>query len=181
MNLIESLSKLKDFRRSEGKRYPLAPMLIIAIMSIICGYPRYREITRFAKANKDELKKEFGLKRDQMPSHVTFRELIQKTDFKEVNLIFENWAKNYVKIEKGDWLSIDGKAIASTVSNYDNSYQNFVSLVSIFSHKRGQVLKAAQLHSSKKSEIMTVKELIQMLDLEGVVFTMDALHCQKKL
>jgi len=35
MNLIESFSEIKDFRRAEGKRYPLLPMLLIVIMSII--------------------------------------------------------------------------------------------------------------------------------------------------
>jgi len=54
MNLIESFSEIKDFRRAEGKRYPLLPMLLIVMMSIICGRPRYREIAKFADANKDE-------------------------------------------------------------------------------------------------------------------------------
>ncbi len=32
----------------------------------------------------------------------------------------------------------------------------------------------------KRSEIPLVRELIKMLDLEGAVFTLDALHCQKE-
>jgi hypothetical protein len=56
-----------------------------------------------------------------------------------------------------------------------------VSLVSVFSHKRGQVLKTARLENQKRSEIPTVRALIEALDLQGVVFSLDALHCQKKL
>jgi hypothetical protein len=181
MNLIESFSQIKDFRRAEGKRYPLIPMLIIVIMSIICGRPRYREIAKFADANKEEFCKFFGLKRNHMPSHVTFREIIAKTDFQQVCQAFEKWAKDYVPVQKGDWCSIDGKAIRSTVSDYDKSYQNFVSLISVFAHKQGQVIGVASLYNGKSSEIPAVEQLIRMLGLEGIVFSMDALHCQKKL
>jgi len=44
MNPAEAFSEIEDFRRPQGRRYPLAPMLIIVIMSIACGYSAYREI-----------------------------------------------------------------------------------------------------------------------------------------
>ncbi len=180
MNLVEAFSEIEDFRRPQGRRYPLAPMLIIAIMSIACGYSAYREIEKFAKANAKILTELFCLSRKEMPSHVTIRTLIQNTDFGHLRRIFENWSRQYVTVGAGDWLSIDGKAITSTVSDYDNSYQDFVSLVSVFSMKRGQVVGFDILHNKKSSEIPTVECLIRLLDLENVVFTMDALHCQKK-
>ncbi len=34
--------------------------------------------------------------------------------------------------------------------------------------------------NSKESEIPVVKQLIETLDIKGVTFTLDALHCQKK-
>ena len=36
------------------------------------------------------------------------------------------------------------------------------------------------MENKKQSEIIAVQDLIQLLDLSGVVFTIDALHCQKK-
>ena len=36
------------------------------------------------------------------------------------------------------------------------------------------------MENKNESEINVVRELIELLDLSGVVFTMDALHCQKK-
>ncbi len=132
MNLVEAFSEIEDFRRPQGRRYPLAPMLIIIIMSIACGYSAYREIEHFAKADIEILSGLFCLRQKKMPSHVTIRTLIQNSDFGQIRRIFDNRSRQYVSIEAGDWLPIDGKAIASTVSNYDNSYQDFVSLVSIF-------------------------------------------------
>jgi hypothetical protein len=76
---------------------------------------------------------------------------------------------------------IDGKSIKGTVQNYENEYQNFVSIVSIFAINRGQVLSLDKLENKKSSEIATVQNLVAALDIEGMVFSLDALHCQKKL
>ena len=180
MDLIKSLRQIKDFRRGAGMRYQLVPVLLIIIISIISGRNGYREIAKFADANKKIFLKFFDKKRTKTPSHVTIREIIKGIDFDELLNIFEQWALQFVEIEKGDWLAIDGKALGSTVTDYSNEYQNFVSLVSVFSHKKGQVLKVGKLENKKSSEIPTVKGIIELLDLKDVVYTLDALHCQKK-
>ena len=41
------------------------------------------------------------------------------------------------------------------------------------------MLATGKVELGKKSEIATVKQLIEMLDLKGVIFSLDALHCQK--
>lgn len=181
MSLIESLRQVPDFRRKQGRRYPLIAVLLMTIMSIMSGRCRYREIAAFAKANQKEFLKFFHMKkRKRLPSHVTFREVLKGVDFDDVINAFNQWAAQYVTVEPDEWFAMDGKALASTVTDQERSYQNFVSLVSVFSHKRGQVLKTAKLENKKRSEIPTVRELIEALDLQGVVFSLDALHCQKK-
>jgi hypothetical protein len=181
MTLLESLHQVPDFRRRQGQRYPLIAVLLITIMSIISGRCRYREIAAFARANQKELLKFFLLKkRKRLPSHVTFREVIKGVSFDAVIAAFNQWAAQYVRLEAEEWMAMDGKALASTVTDAHTAYQNFVSLVSVFSHKRGQVLNTAKLENHKSSEIPTVRAIIAVLDLHGVVFSLDALHCQKK-
>ncbi len=53
-------------------------------------------------------------------------------------------------------------------------------MVSAFTHERGEILGIKVMENKKQSEIVAVQDLIQLLDLSRVVFTMDALHCQKK-
>jgi predicted transposase YbfD/YdcC len=53
-------------------------------------------------------------------------------------------------------------------------------LVSVFSVQRGIVLGCKKIENKKESEIPKVQELIKALDIEGEIFTLDALHCQKK-
>lgn len=179
MNLLSHLSQIKDFRRKQGQRYPLEAVLLIIVMGVMSGRYGYREIESFAKANKRAMLKRLNIKKKILPSHVTIREIIMNVDFNSLNDAFFKWSTNYVTISKKEWLSIDGKAIKPTLVEYDKSYQNFVSLVSVFTQKRGQVIKAVKYENKKVSEIAVVQELLEMLDLKNVVFTFDALHCKK--
>jgi hypothetical protein len=156
-------------------------MLLISIMSVIAGRLGYREMDAFTKANAKIFKKFFTSKSKHLPSYVTFRTIIKNVDFEQVIEAFHKWAQQYVTIEAEEFISIDGKALGSTVTEYSTSYQNFVSLVSVFSHKRGQVIGVSKYESKKESEIYVVEEIIKLLDLKDVTFTLDALHCQKKL
>ncbi|MBP5976890.1 hypothetical protein HW132_30250 [Brasilonema sp. CT11] len=94
---------------------------------------------------------------------------------------FNTWAQNYVDLEVSEWCAADGKSIKGTVKHYDSSSQNFVSIVSIFACKRGLVVGMEKFENQQKSEIQVVQDLITALDLQGVVFSFDSLHCQKKL
>ena len=59
------------------------------------------------------------------------------------------------------------------------AYQNFVNLVSVYSSRQGVVLAAQQFESKQSSELKVVQTVLDGLQLEGVVFTLDALHCKK--
>lgn len=181
MNLIEGLNQVKDFRRKQGQRFSLTSVLLIIIMGIMSGRYGYREIYSFAKANQKELIKRMKIRHKKIPSHVTIREIIMNIDFDLLNQAFYQWASAYVAIDKDEWISIDGKSIRSTIENYKQSYQNFVSLVSVFTQKRGQIIKTSAFENKKVSEISVVEQLIETLDIKDVTMTLDALHCQKKL
>lgn len=179
-SLIDYLKQLKDFRRKQGQRFSLELMLIIILMAIMNGSKSERSIARFAENNKKELIKRLKISRKQVPSRSSLKRTIEKIDFKKLEEMFYQWSLNYVKIDKNEWISVDGKSIKGTVTNPNNSEQNFTSLVSLFASKRKQNLKVSKFKSKKESEIPVVQELIKMLDLEGITFTLDALHCQKE-
>lgn len=178
--LIETLSEIEDPRRGEGKRHPLAFVLILIIMATMSGYYGYRGIGDFIKRNEKDLIKYFKPNKNRLASYSTIRRVMSGIKYDDFTNKFYQWAKDYIQIDKGDWLSVDGKAIRGTVSNGNNNYQEFVSLISVFNEKTGSVLTVGKINNSKESEIPKVRELISQLELKGVVFTIDALHCQKK-
>lgn len=65
------------------------------------------------------------------------------------------------------------------VTEAGTAYQNFVALVSVYCSQQGVVLATQQFESKHHSELKVVQTMLEALNLEGVVFTMDALHCQK--
>jgi calcineurin-like phosphoesterase family protein len=51
----------------------------------------------------------------------------------------------------------------------------------VFASKRGLVLSMEKFENKEKSEIVIVQNLIAALDIKDAVFSLDSLHCQKKL
>jgi len=179
-SLYELLGNIKDKRRSQGKRHSLQTILLIAIMGIMNGAKSERAISRFAENNKNDLIKYLQIKKKRLPTRNIIRGILQIIDLPKLTKTFFKWAQDYVLIQEKDWISIDGKSIKGTVQNSQNIEQNFKSLVSVFASKRKQIISASKLETKKENEIPVVKNLIKALVLEGVVFTLDALHCQKK-
>ena len=178
-NLYQEFLQLKDFRRAQGRSHELATVLIIITMAIMNGYTGLRAMGDFVKKNRNDLLKIFKPKRDKLPSYHTITRVLGNIKFEELILIFSKWANKYIKIEKGTICSIDGKAIGGTVKNPHNKFQEYTNIVSIFASERKQVLRIGKV-KDKSSEISIVQEMMKILDLEGMIFTLDALHCQKE-
>jgi len=179
MNLYERLKEIKDHRRGQGRMHNLPTILIIVIMANMSGYFGERAIGDFIGKNRKELKKVFKPKRGLLPSRQTVGRAIRKVKFEELAKIFHGWARKQVEVRESEWMSIDGKVIGGTVRDASTAKQRYTNLVTVFSNKKKQAITAGEV-GDKESEIPCVRRLIKDLDLEGVIFTLDALHCQKE-
>jgi hypothetical protein len=179
-NLIEHLKQVKDFRTTDGRRHPLWLVLLLVIMGTLSGYVGYRAWGDFVKRHRHALIQTFGSYRHGVPSYSTIRRVLMGIDFDTLAQAFHQWAKNSVQVEQSQWYGIDGKSIKGTVCDDRSEYQNFVSIVSVFACQRGLVVGMDKLDNQETSEIVTVQNLIAALDIQGVVLSLDALHCQKK-
>lgn len=187
-NLIEQLrqvvgeaSRREDFRTLDGRRHRLWLGLQFVIMGTMSGYVGYRAWGDFVKRHRRVLLKTFEIQKHGVPSYSTIRRIVMGVDFDKLAATFNQWAQNYVDLEKSEWCSIDGKSIKGTVQDYEKPCQNFVSVVSVFASKRGLVLGMEKLENKEESEIVIVQNLIAALDIKDAVFSFDSLHCQKKL
>ena len=179
-DLSSYLSTIKDCRRGQGQRYPLVPTLMMIIMSVLSAATGYREMAAFMKRHESALSSSFGLKHG-VPSHVSIRAILLGIGFVNINRGFLNWMRGVLETPEEQWVSGDGKALRSTLRDAGNSKQTFVQLVSIFSHNSRLVLAQKATEHSKAEEAQAIRDLIAALDKEGLIITLDALHCQKKL
>ncbi len=178
-NLIQSLQNIRDFRAAQGRRYPLWLILLLIVMGTISGCRSYYALEDFGARHYGAVSEQLGLTVTRLPSDTTFRRILQKLDFQVLAEQFEQWANQTLNIQPQEWVAIDGKSIKGTVTEPGTAYQNFVALVSAYSSLHGVVIATQQFESNKSSELKVVQTMLTALNLEGVVFTLDALHCQK--
>lgn len=171
---------IPDNRRGAGRRYNQAKMLTAFVIAIIGGAKGFREVARFLQNNIDDLKKYLGWDRDATPGHEKLRTFIHGLDFDEVNAVFNQWVTDNIRLNPHDRPALDGKALRSTLTEVHTSQQEFISIVSAFSHQTGLIMQQGVHGNKQRSEHATVMEIISNLKTQGPVLTMDALHCQKK-
>lgn len=176
-SLVEFLAQVPDPRRKQGQRIELPHFLSMVILGNMSGSTGLQSLSRFFKNNENYFIERYGLLHG-VPGYTRIRTLLQTLDFHALNDAFKNWSLQY--IEPGDWISLDGKGLNSTVDDYSSSYQDFHSIVSAFSDRLGIAVCATTFQNKKKSEIASVRELIETLKQKNVVISLDALHCQKK-
>jgi len=178
MSLYECFEQVKDYREASGLRNPLPALLCMIVMSYLSGHSGYRATARFMKGNREELMKMFNLKHPPI-GHTQLRTIMQELEFKDINQAFFKWINSFVSIKKGEWLSGDGKSLASTIKDAHGNSQDFELMVRLFSQQLEIVTHSATT-KSKSSELKAMQKLLEGLESKGVIITLDALHCQKK-
>ncbi len=136
-SLIENLKEVKDFRKSQGKRYGLWEVLLVVVLGVMSGYQGYRELGYFVKANEVILKRTFNIYSQEMPSYSTIRRVMRGVDEKDLSKIVKEWSReNSPKLKGIEGLAIDGKSLRSTVKDPGNQRQNMVIMVSLFNQEK---------------------------------------------
>lgn len=177
--LIEQLKTVPDWRRGRKVQYPLWLMLLMTLLGVMSGYSSLRGLEDFMQRHQQEVVELFGLSKAKLPSYSTLRDMAQHVDALQVAEVFLVWAKQALPVEAGQVVSFDGKALASTLKDCYGSQQDFVSVVSACVQQWDGVIGQLSFHNGKSSEITSMRQLLQQLDLQGVWVTLDALHAQK--
>lgn len=177
--LIEQLKTIPDWRRGRAVQYPLWLMLLMTLLGVMSGYSSLRGLADFMQRHQSEVVTLFGLSKAKLPSYSTLRDLVQHVDAQQVAAVFLGWATQSVPVAAGEVVSMDGKALGSTLSDWNGAQQDFVMVVSACVQSWGGVIGQVSFHNGDSSEITSVRQLLQQLDARGVWVTLDALHTQK--
>lgn len=178
--VITFLDDLKDHRRPQGQRYELKFILLFSIMAILSNAKSYRDIARFIKKHHARLNKDFGLAWKKAPSYTTVRNIIQGTDKQGLEACFRTYSKSLSEPVGKDRLvgvAVDGKVLRGS---YDHFQDKKATQILSFFETQSELILAHEKIDVKTNEIPVAQALIPQLELEGIVYTLDALHCQKK-
>ena len=177
--IITFLDDLQDHRRSQGQRYELKFIVLFSIMSILSNSKSYRDISRFINVHYDTLKKDCGLKWRKAPVYTTVRNIIQGLDKQELECSFRAYTQSLLDSDNKGYvgIAIDGKVLRGSYDDFKD--QKAVQILSFFDTD-SELILAHEKIDVKTNEIPVAQGLIPLLELENCVYTLDALHCQKK-
>ena len=123
-----------------------------------------------------------------VPSHVSLTAIVEGVDYKEFERSINHWSKSKrterkrsSKDKTKNVISLDGKAIKSSVKNGTSKSQNFIAFVNAFCSENEIVVTSMAYENGKGSEQQTLRDLIAELGIKGAVFTADAAHPSKNL
>lgn len=172
--LVEVLEGIEDTRRENSVMYPLHEVLIIMLLAVVCGATSYAKVEMFGNSKREWLGNfldlEYGI-----PDACTFRNIIKEIDTQKLHILFCEWMKSVVSDLTGV-IAIDGKTARRT---RDKSKRP-LHVVSAFSHECELVM--GQLACEEKSnEITAIPKLLDMLEINGCIVTIDAIGTQKDI
>ena len=176
--LLAALSEVPDPRRAEGKRYPLAPLLLFTVLALLSGATSYRRIICFLEQRRELLNELFGVTLGRAPAVNTLRTVLQELDGDALERAFRRHAEGLLARPEGRMptVALDGKTLKGSVDHLND--RKAAQALSAFASEAAILLAHSEI-DDKSHEIPAAQRLIQELGVSGVLFTADALHCQK--
>ena len=187
VSILDSFADLPDPRREQGRIHRLDEIVFIATCAVFCGADTWVQIADYGHSKADWLETFLTLP-GGIPSHDTFRRVFCLLDPVAFQKCFSAWM-TALMTHKGltpvatappelTPIAIDGKAQrGSARRTVGQSALQVVSAWSVEAHLTlGQVATDA-----KSNEITAIPELLELLDLNGAVVTIDAIGCQKEI
>jgi len=174
INIVKYFKNVKDYRMIGKINYPLVEILAISACAVLSGAEGYADIYRFGEMKIDYLKKFLKLE-NGIPSQDTFERAFRFIKPKQFEKCFLKLIKDISKIKR-EIIPIDGKALRGA-----NDYgESPIYIVSAWAKQSGIVIANKKVRS-KSNEITAIPEILEMIDIEGCIVTIDAMGCQAKI
>lgn len=174
-SILEHISLLPDPRGRQGRRHLFQDIVTIAVCAVVCGADMWTEVSQFGRA-KAKWFKTFLTPPHGIPSHDTFGTVFAAMDPGALEGFFLTWVKALAEKSEGRLIPIDGKTLRRSFDQASDKAA--IHMVSAWASAND--LCFGQLATEAKSnEISAIPKLLELLDLEGAIVTIDAMGCQK--
>ena len=161
-------------RTSKGNiRHKLVDIIVIALCAIICCCDSFDAMEYFGH-EREEYLREFLELPNGIPDADTFRRVFERLDAKELALCLNEWLGT--EHQKRCTIAIDGK----TIRGSENEKHKAFHVVSAFVAENQLTLGEVTV-PEKTNEITAIPELLDLIDVEDGIVTLDAMGCQKKI
>jgi len=182
VDLLRFFDELPDPRSKVNRLHRLGDVIVIAICAVIAMADGPTAIAHWAKLNERWLRRHLKLP-NGIPGKDTFRRVLSLLNPAAFQQCFGEWLSSLnvsADDESGNatHIAIDGKTLRR--SHDKKNGLGPLHIVSAWASDRGITL--GQVATDEKSnEITAIPQLLDMIDLEGAVVTIDAAGCQKNI
>jgi len=178
---FESCFEVVSDPRVAGRTYhPLSSVLFLVVSAVISGADGPAEIEDFGNEREDWLEQFVDLPYG-IPSHDTIGRILSIIKPAEFQKALLSWISALRKDTSGEGpivVPIDGKTARGSYTNAEKS--DALHIVSAWATDHGITLGQVAV-DSKSNEITAVPKLLDMLELEGTIVTLDAMGSQKAI
>ena len=174
LSIQEAFASLEDPRIERHKRHKLIDIIVLTICAVISGAEGWEAIEEFGKNKQDWLKKWIELE-NGIPSHDCIARVIARIEPSKMSECFIAWVQSIAELSLGEVVAIDGKTARHSYNGQDKL--GAVHMVSAWASQAG--LSLGQVKTEAKSnEITAIPVLLEMLEINGCIVTIDAMGCQ---
>lgn len=175
--LVERLDALVDPRRQcANLKHPLVDVIMLGFCGVLAGCEDFVEIAAWATEHEEVLGTFLALPHG-IPSHDTFNRvfaLLQPSTLQEVLLPWVGERRGL----PGEWIHLDGKTLRGT--RCKRQKLKALHVVSAWAGQTGLTLGQVAV-DTKSNEITALPQLLDLLDLQDKIVTIDAMGCQTEL
>jgi len=171
-----------DDPRVEGRcRHPLHTIMFLAVAATIAGADGPEEIAEFGRQQRAWLGRFVNID-NGIPSHDTIGRVLSLIKPAQFQKAFLAWLGSLaaLKDEGGApiFVPIDGKTLRGSYTKADKT--GMLHIVSAWASEQGLTLGQVAV-DSKSNEITAIPKLLEMLELQGAIVSLDAMGCQKNI
>ena len=173
-SLLKHFESLEDPRVTYLVEHRLLDIIALTICGVICGADSWVEIEAYGHSKADWLQSFLALP-SGIPSHDTISRLFAMLEPAPLQSCFTNWVKSIAELSDGEVVAIDGKCVRRS---YDKGKgKGAIHMVSAWAHENRLVLGQVKV-DSKSNAITAIPKLLEVLDLQGCIVTIDAMGAQ---
>jgi predicted transposase YbfD/YdcC len=176
MKWQEFFEEVPDFRLNRKKRHKLSDILMLSLCAVLSGADDFEEMQNYGKQKESFLRTFLDLP-NGIPSHDTINRVYNRLDTDKFAHCLHRWSKELLDFMDYYQINIDGKVLRAT--GKEGKKHAGICLVSAWAQRQRLVLGQKKV-DSKSNEKKAIPELIDSLDLQGALVSIDAIACSEK-
>lgn len=164
---------LPDARQRGKVMYPLDEVLLLSLLAVLAGAETFVDIASFGTEKLAFLRR-FRPFREGTPSHDHLGDIFATLDAGHFQRCFVAWVASLTGVA-AEVIAIDGKTVRRS-----RGAKAAIHMVSAFAARQRLVLGQVKV-GEKANEIVAIPKLLDMMEIEGAIITIDAMGCQRNI